>query len=615
MDKPDTTTPETATLSSERMKLSDYVVDFLAQQGVQCVFGLTGGAVVHLFDSAARHPTLQPVFAHHEQAAAFATVGYAQATDGLGACFVTTGPGATNALTGLAAAWLDSLPCVFISGQTRASHTSRGKGIRQLGTQEMDIVTIVQSMTNYATMIESAQDIRYELEKAVHLARTGRPGPVWLDLPLDLQWVDVNPSSLRSFEPPSLDHREARQPEVDTYLRLLSCAERPLLLIGLGARRAGAGPELTRFLDAFDIPFVTTWGACDLVASDHPRNIGRPGVAGQRGANLAVQNSDLLLVVGSHLAIPLTGTMFDAFAREAIRVVVDIDPVQLAFETVRVDHRLQMDARSFLGAMTTGAPQEHKPIAAWKERCKKYRSYNAVPTSWANDPGPGVNHYVFVNTLSDLLEPDDRIVVDGGGTNVYVSFQALKLQSGQRVIHSSALGAMGSGLPEAIGVAFAEPGRRVVCLCGDGSFQLNVHELQTLAHHRLPVKLFVIDNGGYVSIRQTQDGFLDGRHAGSERAGGMSLPDFQAVARAYGLPAFSIDSSANLNSRLAAVLRAPGPAVCVVRVPFTQQMVPTQGFVRKPDGTYRPRPLEDMAPLLERSEFLDAMIVKPWDDA
>lgn len=361
------------------MKLTDYVVEFLADRGVDHVFGLTGGAVVHLFDSADRSGRLQPIFSHHEQASAFAAQAYARVRNGLGACFVTTGPGATNAITGLTAAWLDSVPCFYVSGQARLSHSTRHKKIRQLGTQEIDIVDVVESLTNYAVMLESADDIRYVLERAYSAATTGRPGPVWIDIPLDLQWAEVEPDKLRGFTPetvpgPSFDEQAGRM------LEMLRSAERPLVLVGSGVTRADAKEELAAFIDRFDVPFVTTWGACDLLPSAHPRYVGRPGIAGQRGANLAIQNCDLLVALGSHLCIPVTGTMFEAFARAAKVVVVDVDPDELQERTVRVDLPIQADARDFLALVLASGDAGAAGSEKWRAMCTTYHQrYNAPP--------------------------------------------------------------------------------------------------------------------------------------------------------------------------------------------------------------------------------------------
>lgn len=598
------------------MKLTDYVIDFLVTQGIRNVFGLTGGAVVHLFDSADRNPAITPIFCHHEQAAALAAAAYARVKNGLGAAIVTTGPGGTNAITGVTGAWQDSIPCIFLSGQSRVEHTTHGKSLRQLGSQELDIVSIVRPITKYAVMVEDPLKIRYHLEKAVYLATESRPGPVWIDLPLNFQWVSIepdmlagfNPDEIKQFSPPEIPIKELCKECYELLIR----AERPLVFGGYGIRLARAEKELRQFVELLNIPFLLTWTASDIVSTDHSLFIGRPGIAGQRGANLAVQNCDLLICVGSHLSIPLTGTLFHAFAREAKIVMVDIAKEELEYQTVRVDLPIQCDAKLFFKEMLNQAPYKELGLKDWwLEKCIKYKLYNSVPQEWTAQRDY-VNPYVFIDILSDELNDNDIIVVDGGGTVVYITFQAFKVKEKQRLILSSGIGAMGTGLPESVGACFASGGKRVICLCGDGSMQLNIQELQTIVHHNLSVKIFVFNNGGYLAIRHTQDGFLDGNYVGSNAQGGLSLPDFKKVAAAYGINSTQINNHGELRDKIRWTLENPGPWLCEVMINREQEMMPRQGFEQKPDGTFAPRPLEDMYPYLDRQEFLDNMIVAPW---
>jgi acetolactate synthase-1/2/3 large subunit len=594
------------------VKLSDYIVQFLADQGLGHIFGVTGGAVVHLFDSAERSGRLQPIFHHHEQAAAFAAQAYARANGTLGSCFVTTGPGVTNALTGLAAAWLDSVPCIYISGQVRFAHTAQGKSIRQVGTQHLEVVPLVRPMTKYAALVEDAVSIRYHLEKAFHFATSGRPGPVWLDLPLDLQWADIDPSVLRGFRPEPEDLPVITIPTdeaLETCLKWLHQSERPLLLAGYGVPLSRAQRSFGELVDRHDLPFVTTWGACDVLPSAHRGNLGRPGMVGQRGANLAVQNCDLLIALGSHLCIPVTGTMFNAFARTAKIIMVDIDPDELTQRTIAPHLPILADVKSFLARLLERLPASVSfGSDLWRATCESYRTRYLAPPL----PDATLTAYDFVRVLSDLSADDDIIVVDGGGTNVYVSFQTFAIKGRQRMILSTGLCAMGSGLPESIGACYGSGGRRTLCLCGDGSMQLNIQELQTIKHHRLPIKIFITDNGGYLSIRETQKTFLKANYVGSESDGGMSLPDYAKIAAAYGLPVITINCVEDLCAGLNETLSSSGPVVCIVRCSPVQQVIPRQAFDRKPNGTFEARPLEDMAPLLDREEFTEAMLTPQW---
>lgn len=596
------------------MKLTDYVVQLLADSGVSHVFGLTGGAVVHLFDSAARSGRLQPIFHHHEQAAAFAAQAYARANGNLGACFVTTGPGVTNALTGLAAAWIDSVPCIYISGQARLSHTAQGRKVRQVGTQHLEVVPLVQSMTKYAVLIEEVASIRYHLEKAIHLATTGRPGPVWIDLPLDMQWADINPHELRGFTPESPElpiAHETMDPSLATCLAWLKESKRPLVLAGYGVALGKAQDVFGEFINRHALPYLTTWGAVDVLPSNHPCNLGRPGIAGHRGANLAIQNCDLLIVLGSHLCLPVTGTMLSSFARAARIVMVNIDPEEMANRSIPIHLPIVSDVKSFLQDMNNHVPAgQNFGSASWQDTCQLYRRTYLSPPPVAGDT---ISPYEFVQTLSELSADDDIVVVDGGGTNVYVAFQTFRIKGRQRMILSTGLCAMGSGLPESIGACFGSGQRRTLCLSGDGSMQLNIQELQTIRHHGLPVKIFITDNSGYLSIRGTQKEFLDENYIGSNAAGGVSLPDYTKVAAAYGIPSVLIDRRENLRTVLAEVLSRPGPEVCVVRTSPVQEIIPRQGFDRRANGTFAARPLEDMAPFLDRKEFAEAMQIPPWN--
>ena len=597
------------------MKLADYVADFLFDNGVSTVFGVTGGAVVHLFDSVARRNAMQAVFCHHEQAAAMAAVSYARVTDGLGTCMVTTGPGVTNAITGLVGAWQDSIPCVFISGQTRRAHATYGTPLRQLATQELNIIPIVQPTTKYAAMVEDPSRIRYHLERAVHEATTDRPGPAWLDLPLDFQWAQVDPGAMDSFEATTRVGGHLSSPDLVKACQkcgeLLCAAARPLVLVGYGVRLAGAIEEMRGFVGRAGVPVVSSWTASDMIETDHPLYFGRLGVAGQRGANMAVQNSDLIIGLGTHFSMPLTGTNFRNFARNAYTVMVDIDMVEFDYPTVAIDLPICCDVRDFLDTMDQQNYEvSSSRIGPWFERCRRYKTYNAVPADWLVDRGI-VNPYVFIDTLSDVLNEDDTVVVDGGGTNIYIAFQALRTKQGQRVLASTGICSMGTGLPESVGACLARGGARTICFTGDGSMQFNIQELETIRYHNLNIKIFVFNNDGYLAIRNTQDCFLEGRYTGSDREGGVSLPDFKRVAGAYGICAVQIRDHCNLRDAIRDVLERPGPVVCEVMVSRDQEVVPRVGFDENPDGTFTARPLEDMYPFLDRDEFRANMIEEP----
>ncbi len=598
------------------MKLTDYVIEFLVAHNIDTIFGLTGGAVVHFFDSADKNESMHPVFCHHEQAAALAAVSYARGGNRTGAAVVTTGPGGTNTITGVTSAWQDSIPCLFISGQSRKDHVSYGKKTRQVGAQELNIVDIVKPITNYAAMLESPTDIRCLLEKALYLSNSKRPGPVWIDIPVDFQWVSVEHDSMLSYDPEkecpgdSLNGppKESCQKTID----LLGKAKRPLLLVGYGVSLSRAEGLMTSFVEDLGVPFVTTWGASDIFDNKHPLNVGRLGVAGQRGANLAVQNCDLLLVIGSHLSIPLTGTNVDAFARDATIIVVNIDKEEIGNQSIRIDYPVCCDAKKFLFEISA-LSKKITPLCCgdWLDYCVSYTAYNHIQKK-RNDNDKYIDQYQFVDTLSDLLDDNDTVVVDGGGTNVYITFQSFKVKKGQRLLLSTGICAMGTGLPESIGVSFTRHDGRVICLCGDGSMQLNIQELQTIIHHDLNIKIFVMNNDGYLAIRNTQDGFLDGNYIGADSTGGVSLPDYKKVAGAYGMETMQISVSGDMIYSIQEVLQVKGPVLCEVMISPNQEVIPRQGFRLKEDGGYEPLPLEDMYPFLDQNEFEANMIVKTW---
>lgn len=594
------------------MKLTDFVIHFLAKEGITHIFGLTGGAVVHFFDSADKNPDITSIFTQHEQAVAFAAEAYARIHNDIGAAIVTTGPGGTNAITGVLAAWMDSIPCVFISGQSRIEHTSRGTPLRQIGSQEFDIISLVSHITKYAVMVDDPLKIKYYLQKAVYTARQGRPGPVWIDIPLNFQWISLDIEQLSGFDP-SLVKEDPDKEALEECLKLIKGARRPLVLAGYGIRLAHAENEFKKFVEIYKIPFVSSWNASDLLPTKNIFYIGRIGVAGQRGANLVIQNCDLLLALGSHLCINLTSANFNTFAREAKKVVVDIDAIELANCKIKLDLPIRCDVKKFfkelLKMWDRDASMEY--CDSWKKKCLKYKSYNAVLPQWRRQK-KYVNPYVFVDELSRLLGRNDIIVVDGGGTALYMSFQGLRIKEGQRLIVSSGIASMGTGLPESIGACFAGKCKRTICLTGDGSIQLNIQELQTIKYHNLPIKIFVFNNEGYLAIRHTQGDFLNGRFIGSHKTGGVSLPDYQKIAKAYGLKAVRIYKNDELPVKIKSVLAQRCPVLCEVMISPEQELIPRMAFKKNPDGLSLSVPLEDMAPFMDRKEFLENMIVRPW---
>jgi len=562
------------------MKLSDFVAQFLANQDIKYLFGVTGGANVHLFDSLDHTKGITPIFTHHEQAAALAAEAYGRVANNLGAAIVTTGPGGTNAVTGVTAAWLDSIPCIYISGQTRYRHTARGKPIRQLGSQELDIVSIVTPITKYAVMVDDPNKIKFYLQKAAYIAKSGRPGPVWIDIPLDFQWAEINPNEQVEFKPEVL--KEEKNPaksvtaQINKLLQLLKISKRPLVLAGQGIRLAHAEREFSQFIREYKLPFVTTWAAADIQPANNSLHIGRVGMGGQRGGNAAIANCDLLLVIGSHMCLTITGLDCDIFAKNAKKILVDIDPVEIHSCNVSTDLAIESDAKLFLQQMLSNSLSKKPTLKKeWQQQLSHFKTLNVIPKTLTTPKG-FVNPYIFMDLLADEMAPGDMIVVDGGGTVNYTTYYAFKVKPRQRVILSSGICAMGTGLPESVGACFASGRKRTICLSGDGSLQLNIHELQTIVHHKLPIKIFVLNNDGYLAIRHTQAVFLNRNFVGTDKKCGLSLPNYQKVSPAYGIKAIRVNSQKELHQKIKFALNYKGPILCEIMVSPNHQMLPVK---------------------------------------
>jgi acetolactate synthase I/II/III large subunit len=600
------------------MKLSDYVIGFVADLGIKHVFLVPGGGAMHLNDSLSRREDIEFVCNLHEQASAIAAENYAKATDHLGVALVTTGPGATNAMTGLAGAWLDSTPCIFISGQVKRAdriYHADGTplGVRQVGVQEVDIVPIVQSVTKYAVTITEPQSIRYHLEKAAYLAVTGRPGPVWIDIPLDVQAHPIDTDRLSGFDRPGLAAAQ-QGGDLDQWvsetIAALNRSARPLLLAGNGIRLSRAQKEFRGLLDVLSIPLETTWLAIDLIGDDCPLLVGRPGSIAPRGANFAVQNCDFLLTIGARLDRVITGFNPETFAGHAHKVVVDIDPAELAKFGNSVHTKVCADAGTFMRALLARR-SEIRPDnrRQWRQQCANWKSrYPVVRPEHRKQEGP-VSVYYFADVLSDALRSDDYIVSGSSGSAIELFLLALRVKDGQRVLHTTALGAMGFGIAAAIGACLAGGRRRTVCVDGDGGFQFNIQELETVARLQLPIIFFVMNNDGYASIRASQTAFFGEPRIGCDRRTGQSLPDICSVARAYGLPTDVIRDQSSLRTEIERVMDRPGPVVCDVHAIPDEIRMPRLSSVQRADGSFVSKPLEDLWPFLDREEFRSNMLV------
>lgn len=587
------------------MKLSDYVIDTLITHGVKHLFLLPGGGCMHLADSVGKRSELDYVCCLHEQGCAFAAEAYGEYTNLLGAALVTAGPGGTNALTGAACAWIESSPCIFISGQAKRSDLicRQPMTVRSMGQQEVDIATMVRPITKYAAIVLEPADIRYHLEQAIWLATHGRKGPVWLDIPLDVQAAPIDPTALRGFEPP-VQSRPDFSAAIARALDALATAKRPVIYAGNGVRTADQVEAFRALAERLGLPVLLTWKAADFLPEDHPCYIGRPGGMGQRAANFTQQKADWLLVLGARLDLPSVAFNHENFAPRAFKVFVDADAAELAKFKTKIDVSVAADLADFLPSFAASVATTKLPdFGSWRKRCRELTQRYPVVLPEYRAVATPVSTYVLMDVLSDLLEANDVIVPGSSGPCSDIFYQAFRVKAGQRILNAPGLGAMGTGLPGTIGAALAAGGRRVVNINGEGGFQLNIQELETVRRLRLPVKYFVLDNGGYRSIVAMQRGHFQGRLVGSEPSSRLTMPDTGRVAEAYEIPALYVDSHAELESVLRDALSRPGPVVCVVKTSVDEKTAPKVTSEVRPDGSIVSKPMEDMWPFLDRAEF------------
>jgi acetolactate synthase-1/2/3 large subunit len=605
------------------MKLSDYVLKFVADLGVTNVFLVTGGGAMHLNQSLAAESRITSICNSHEQASAICAEGYAKATNGLGVCMVTTGPGGTNAVTGVAGAWLDSTPTLFLSGQVKRPDrmfdaTGKPLGMRQLGVQEVDICSIVAPITKYAVTVLEPTDIRYHLEKAVYLALHGRPGPVWIDIPLDVQATPIDETTLRAFDPaefatdPAIHGTSNIAEEVSRTIQAFNACERPLLFAGNGIRLARAEAEFEELRKLLGVPTVATWCAADLVPSDDPTYVGRPGSVAARGANFALQNCDFLLALGVRLDFAITGYAPHNLAREAHKVAVDIDAAELGKLHPYLQQPVCADAKAFLTELLK-RKSELKPrdLKPWLARCADWKTRYAVVTEEHRKPEGLVSIFNLSEVLGTEVSAEDRLVVGNSGSGIEIYLLACPTLHSQRLYHTAGLGSMGYAIPMAIAVSIANPGREVIAVDGDGGFMFNIQELETIHRLNLPIKFFVLNNDGYSSIRASQAAYFGKPSIGADKNTGLTIPDLSAVGQAFKLSTHVIADQTNLRAEVRKVLDTPGPVLCDVNVLPDEVRAPRLQSYQKEDGSFVSKPLEDLFPFLPREEFLANMIVKP----
>lgn len=619
-----------------RIKVSNYIAQQLVEHGITQVFSVTGGGAMHLNDALGHEKGLRCLYQHHEQACAIAAESYARIHNKIGAVCVTTGPGGTNAITGVLGGWLDSIPMLVLSGQVRYDTTARwsGVGIRAMGDQEFDITKAIACMTKYSEMVIDPKKIRYCLEKAIYLAYSGRPGPSWLDIPVDVQGAYVDTDQLEGFDSEAYERERSlteKLPEkvTDDMARIIiekiRGAKRPVLNAGNGIRIAGAYPVFRRVVKKLGIPVATGWNSQDCMETENPLYVGRAGGMGDRPGNFAVQNSDLVFSVGSRLSIRQVGYNYETWAREAYTIVNDIDMEELKKPSVHVDMPVHADAKDLLEALDRVLDQEKTPVfdgghglrdMTWVETCQMWKkNYPVVqPRHLVSDDTKEANVYALIQELSSRLK-ENQITVSGNGSACVAGGHAYIIKKGQRFISNSAVASMGYDLPAAIGacVAAFEDGEKhedVILLTGDGSIQMNLQELQTIIHHKMPIKIFLINNGGYHSIRQTQKNFFGEPLVGiGVDSGDLSFPDMGKLSQAYGYPYISAHHNSQLAEAIERTLAIEGPAICEIFVTIDQNFEPKSSAKRMPDGTLTSPPLEDLSPFLSEEELAANMII------
>lgn len=590
------------------VKVSDYISQFLVEHGITDCFMVTGGGAMHLDDAIGHQKGMHCTFNHHEQASAIAAEGYTRSTGRLAAVCVTSGPGGTNAITGVMGGWLDSIPMFILSGQVKRETTIWAVSelnLRQLGDQEFNIIDSVKNLTKYAVMVTNPLEIGYHLGKALYLATHGRGGPVWLDIPLDVQGSKIDIEKILRFDPEkeiTWKISGPRQSQIDIVLEKLRTSKAPLVLAGTGVNLGGAREELLSFLEKYQIPVVTAWNANDTVAFDNLYYAGMPGTVGIRSGNFAIQNCDLLISLGCRLNVRMIGYNHYDFAKNAFKVIVDIDGRELIKPTILPDLPIQADVKSFLDDMLE---QEYEPQIVhqdWRLWCKDLLlRYPSVKAEYYGK-GIKINPYVFIDKLFTMLQSDDRIIC-GNGSACVITFQAAKIKQGQRMFTNSGCAAMGYGLPAALGVAVSDNSRRTICIDGDGSVMMNIQELATIEYNKLNVKLFILNNNGYLSIRQTQRNLFKPPFIGIDRDSGIGFPDFEKLASSFEMCYYRLETEASADDVLKSVLESNGPCICEVVVDSEQNFEPKSSSKILSDGRIVSPSLDDMAPFLDRDEY------------
>lgn len=590
------------------IKVSDYIIHFLEQQGIKHMFMLPGGMAMHINDSVGYSKKIKPICMLHEQAATFAAESYARVTNNLGVVCVTCGPAATNTLTGIACSWIESTPLLVLTGQVKRADIAQDPNLRQLGVQEVRIVDMAKPITKYSKQILDPNSIRYELEKSVFLAKNGRPGPVLLDIPVDVQACKVKENELRGFTPTLQDSSTCSDDQIEEIVSLLKSAKRPVIYAGAGIYMAGAKSEFRKLIEKLQIPVLVHWNGMDILENDHPLYMGRPGAVGQRAANFVLQNSDVLITIGTRLYLLQTGFNFDEYAKNAKLIMVDIDAAELNKPTIHPYMKVQSDAKNFIEALLSRKDLTTLDCSKWIAQGKEWNiKYPSLNPQWIQET-QYINSFYLLDSISRQMNADDVYCGGRAGTCVDAAIQAFNVKQGQSVYVTKGLSSMGNGLPAAIGAAYAT-NRKVICVNGDGGFVMNIQELEVIRRDNLPIKFFILDNQGYSTVRNTQTNVFNKHYVACDEQSGLTVGNIKAVAEAYGIKTFTMNNHTEMESIINEVLNYDGPVLCMVWIDPDQPIVPRQANYKTPEGQMASRPLEDMKPLLPREEIEEIMSI------
>ncbi len=587
-----------------KITVSDYVIKFLERKGVSNIFTVSGGGSISLCDSLHRSKKIRYICCHHEQAASFSAEGYARAKKNIGCALVTTGPGGTNAITGVSSAWIDSVPVIFISGQVFLNQTIKNSKKRQIGVQEIDIISLVKPVTKYSVMIKDPYSIKYHLDKAYNLALSGRPGPVWIDIPADIQNFKIQERKLKGF---NNNYIIKKSKKIDTQIKkvaeLLSKSNRPIIHIGHGVKLSKAENVFLKLINRFKIPFMQTWNADDVVIHDHKMNMGKPGAFGSRYSNFIIQSSDFYLSIGTRLPFMVTGYDANDYARKAkVKVMIDIDKNELKKNGMSINYKICCDAKYFIEKLNFFLKKINK-INKWIKYCNYLKNKYPIVQKKFYKLKKYVNSYVFIDVLSKYLK-ENKIIITDMGFSFTTTHQAFKNKKNQILLTNSGHAPMGWGLPAAIGASCkGKKFQDVICLTGEGGFQMNIQELATLMHNKIPIKIFIFNNGGYLTIKQTQQLGFKGRLMGSTKTSGLSFPDYEKIAKSHKLNYFIIKNQIRLNSKIKSILTVKKPLICEVLMDPNEEQIPKAINKKNKDGKSIPTVFEDMYPFLSRSDF------------